>query len=144
MEQSMVLNIHVIYKAPSRELLFLGTGWGVRDVRGPYLSEMGAEIIIGNWALSQRIPSRVELTLSVSNRCEVDALFVRATGLSGSAQTLVKKNEEAILILTGILADRLRDHAAIVLQSTFGVNDRIAATPGSIDIVAINELRLIR
>jgi hypothetical protein len=26
-EQSMVLNIHVIYKAPSRELLFLGTGW---------------------------------------------------------------------------------------------------------------------
>ena len=79
----MVLNIHVIYKAPSRELLFLGTGWGGRDIRGPYLSEMGAEIIIGNWALSQRIPSRVELTLSVSNRCEVDALFVRATGVFG-------------------------------------------------------------
>ena len=90
-EQSMVLNIHVIYKAPSRELLFLGTGWGGRDIRGPYLSETGAEIIIGNWALSQRIPSRVELTLTVSNRCEVDALFVRATGVFGSTQTLVKK-----------------------------------------------------
>jgi hypothetical protein len=144
MEQSMVLNIHVIYKAPSRERLFLGTGWGGRDIRGPYLSETGAEIIIGNWALSPRIPSRIELTLDVSNRCEVDALFVRATGVFGSTQTLVTRNEETILTLSGILADPIRNHAVIVLQSTFGVNDRVAATPGSVDIVAINELRLTR
>jgi hypothetical protein len=140
----MVLNVHVIYKAPSRERLFLGAGWGGRDIRGPYLSEAGAEIIIGNWVLSQKTPSKVELTLDVSNRCEVDALFVRATGMFGSIQTSVKRNEETILTLSGILADPGRNHVLIFLQSTFGPRDAIMATPGSVDIVAINELRLTR
>jgi hypothetical protein len=140
----MVINIHVVYKAPSRERLFLGNGWGIRDVRGPYLSATTADIIIDNWALSPKAPSTVKLTLSVSNLCEIDALFVRATGAFGSEQTLVKRNDEAILTLTNILSDPIRDHTVIVIDPTFGPGDKIAATAGTIDIVAINELQLIR
>jgi hypothetical protein len=140
----MVLNIHIIYKAPSQQRLFLGNGWGIRDVRGPYLSALTADIIIDNWALSPKVPSTVKLTWSVSNLCEVDAMFVRATGAFGSEQTLVKRNDEAILTLTNIVADPMRDHTVIVIEPTFGPDDKIAATAGTIDIVAIDELQLIR
>ena len=87
----LVFDVQVVYKAPSKEELFLGFGWGSRDVRGPYLSAEAAEIIIPNWALSSEIASTVKLSLSVSNRCKVDALIVRATGVFGSAQKLVKE-----------------------------------------------------
>jgi hypothetical protein len=142
--RAMVLKIHVIYKAPSWERLFLGAGWGGRDIRGPYLSGAEAEIVIGNWALSPKIPTTVKLTLSVSNRCEVDALFIRASSAFGSAQILLKRNEETILTLPNILADSVHNNTMIILKPTFGADDRIAATPGSIDIVALNELQIIR
>lgn len=55
---TMVLDIRVVYKPPSKEWLFLGFGWGaVRDLRGPYLTTPLAEIVIGNWALSQTVAS---------------------------------------------------------------------------------------
>jgi hypothetical protein len=139
----MPLDINVDYKAPSWERLFLGTGWGGRDIRGPYISGTTAEIVIDNWALSAKTPATVKLTLSVSNRCEVDALFVRATGAFGSVQRLVKRNEEAILTITKIFAEPSRSYV-ILLEPTFGVNNIIAATPGTIDIVALNEFRLTR
>jgi hypothetical protein len=139
----MPLDINVDYKAPSWERLFLGTGWGGRDIRGPYISGTTAEIVIDNWALSAKTPATVKLTLSVSNRCEVDALFVRATGAFGSVQRLVKRNEEAILTITKIFAQPSRSYV-ILLEPTFGVNNIIAATPGTIDIVALNEFRLTR
>jgi len=134
----MVFAIHVIYKAPSTERLFLGTGWGgVRFARGPYLSVAPAEIVIDNWALSSKLPATVKLTLSVSNRCEVDALFVRATGAFGSAQTLVKRNDEAILTLCDIFSDPIRNRTVVMLEPTFGPGSGIAATGGSLDIVAL-------
>jgi hypothetical protein len=43
-----MFEICVDYRAPSQEWLFLGNGWGVRDVRGSYLSSAEAEIIIHN------------------------------------------------------------------------------------------------
>jgi hypothetical protein len=143
-EQTMVLDINVDYKAPSWERLFLGNGWGGRDIRGPYISATTAEIVIDNWALSPKTAATVKLTLSVSNRCEVDALFVRAIGVFGSIQSLVKRNEEATLTISNVFADSIKRKAVILLRPTFGVNDIIAATPGTIDIVALNELRLTR
>jgi len=140
----MGLDIHVVYKLPGWERLFLGTGWGGRDIRGPYINGTAAEIVIDNWALSPKAASQVKLTLSVSNRCEVDALFVRATGPFGSVQSLVQKNEEATLTLSDIFADPTRNSVLIVLETTFGANDKIATTPGTIEIVALNELRLTR
>jgi hypothetical protein len=140
----MVLDINVYYKAPSRERLFLGNGWGGQDVRGPYINGTRAQILIDNWALSLKTAATVKLTLSVTNRCEVDALFVRAIGVFGSAQSLVKRNEEATLTISNIFSDPIRKHAVILLEPTFGVNDIIAATPGTIHIVAVNELRLTR
>jgi len=143
----MVFNIHVVYKTPSEERLFLGNGWGsVRDVVGPYLSAAAADIVIDNWALSQKVPSTMNLTLSLSNRCEVDKVFVsvRANSVFGSAQKLLKRGERTILTLSGIYADQDRDYTVLVLQSTFGTHSKIAESPGTCDIVAINELQLTR
>jgi hypothetical protein len=143
--QLMALNIHILYKAPSKERLFLGSGWSlVRDVRGPYLSAPVAEIVIDNWALSSKVASTLEFTLSVSNRCEVDTVFVQATGDFGSTQTPVKRNNQCILTITGILADPTRDHTVITLKSAFDSEGKVAVMAGMLDIVAIDEFRLIR
>jgi hypothetical protein len=140
----MAVEIRIDYKAPSWERLFLGNGWGGRDIRGPYMAGTTAQIVIDNWASSAKTAATVKLTLSVSNRCEVDALFVRATGSFGSVRGLVKRNEEDILTISKIFAEPLGKHSLIVLESTFGANDIITATPGNIDIVALNELKLTR
>jgi hypothetical protein len=56
----------------------------------------------------------------------------------------VQRNEEATLTLSDIFADTTRNYALIVLETTFGTNDKIAATLGTVEIVALNELRLTR
>jgi len=54
------------YRAPSREQLFLGTGWEpTRDVRGAFISAPKAELLIENWALSRNFAS--ELTFDIRN-----------------------------------------------------------------------------
>ena len=139
----MVLNIHVNYKPPSKERLFLGAGWGgVRDVRGPYLSGLHAEVVIENWILSEKIPSTVYLALEVTNACTVDALFVNATNEIGVSQVLIKRNGQNILTISGILANRSKHNAVITLEPTFGGKKGVVEE--DIDIVAINELQLIR
>ena len=45
--------LEVDYRAPSREDLFLASGWGVRDVGGPYINSSSATIIIPNWSSLQ-------------------------------------------------------------------------------------------
>lgn len=140
----MTLEIHVIYKAPSRERLFLGNGWGIRDVRGPYLSLINAEIVIGNWALSPKVPSTIDLTLSLSSRCEVDALFVEITSVSESRKIIIERNDSTNVSMPNIFANMSDDNAVIIVKQLFQLPDGAAALGDTGDIVAIDELRLTR
>jgi|SRR5271166_829664 len=49
--------LEVDYRASSREHLFLASGWGIRDVGGPYVMSSSAMIIIPNWGLSNQYAS---------------------------------------------------------------------------------------
>jgi hypothetical protein len=80
----------------------------------------------------------------VSNLCEVDALVVRATGAFGSAQKLVKRNEETTLTLRDVFADPTLNHTVIILEPSFHPGNGVVETAGTVDIVAIDELRLTR
>jgi hypothetical protein len=140
----MALTLHINYRSPSRERLFLGDGWGPRDVSGPYLSAAFAEIIIDNCVLLERAPATLKLILSLSNRSQVDALFVRANGVFGSVQRIIMRNEQTILTIDGILADANKRDTKIVLRPTFGPSSTIAESPHTVDIVRIDELQLIR
>jgi hypothetical protein len=138
----MGFELKVSYKAPSEERVFLGDGWGVRDIRGPYICKNKAEIVIGNWALSHSIPSEVVLSLSMTNRAAVDALMIRVTGPFGFTHAVLSKREQKLIILPEVLSDSTRGSIVLVLEPGFG-ND-FALSPGTVDIVALDELQINR
>jgi hypothetical protein len=119
----MTFEVRIDYRAPSRERLFLGDGWGVRDVRGPYLSAPEATFILHSWALSRTLPSKLTLTLSLSDRAEVNALFVIASGGFGTARCIVAKVQQSIMTISPLLATDGWNSTVIKLYSTFHANE---------------------
>jgi hypothetical protein len=69
-----------VNKSEAWETLFLGSGLGVRDVRGPYMTQPRAVLAISSWALSARVGSQVRLRFGLSGRCPVDALIFNLSG----------------------------------------------------------------
>jgi hypothetical protein len=137
--------LRVSYKVPSKEEIFLGAGWGgARDVRGAYISCPIAYLDIENWALSQTFPSKLILVFSMSLRADVDAMVIRAFGAFGKAQTIVSKNTDASMSILRLFRNPVINYARILLQPSFGPSDTIGASGGTIDLVALDELRLSR
>jgi hypothetical protein len=125
--------------------MFLGAGWGrVRDVRGAYISEPTAYLHIENWALSQQFPSKLILVFSMSHRAEVDAMVVRAFGVFGQRQVIVGKHKQASMTISPCLRDSILNFERIMLQPTFGPSNVISITGGTIDLIALDELQLLR
>lgn len=141
----MTFELRVNYRAPSKESLFLGTGWELaRDAHGAYISEPAAEILIGNWALSRECPSTLKLILSMSRRSNVEGMLVRVSGSFGLAQIFVQKSKQSSILAFPIFQDLVGNASAILLQPTFGPNKTIEATVGSMDLIALDELQLTR
>jgi hypothetical protein len=141
----MTFELPVSYKAPSTEWIFLGAGWGAaRDVRGAYISEPAAWLHIENWALSQKSPSKLILVFSMSHRAEVDAIVVRAIGAFGQSHVIVGKYQQASMTISPCFRDPVLNFARILLQPTFGPSNVISISGGTIDLVALDELQLLR
>jgi hypothetical protein len=79
MRDLVAFYLTVKYRAPSKERSFLAKGWGLRDVRGPYLDGFVGHIQISGAVLSSERPSTISLVLSASNRCPTS--FILATAL---------------------------------------------------------------
>jgi hypothetical protein len=85
------------------------------------------------------------LTLSLSHRAVVNALFVRARGEFGTAQCIVDKIKDSIMNIFPLLANDAHYPTIIKLWSVFCPDENIPISPqGTIDIVAIDELLLTR
>ena len=100
----------VRYTAPSKERLFLGKEWGLRDVRGPYLVGSVGHIYIAGVVLSSEIPSTISLVLSVSNRCPTPYILVKVSMARKEISKKIGRNESAdfILAIDEISIERLR------------------------------------
>jgi hypothetical protein len=141
----MTFLLRVDYTAPSKEHLFLGAGWEpARDVRGAFISGPGAELIIGNWALSRNFAAQLTLTFSMANRAAVDAMLVRANGPFGSSHVIVQKSEQTRMVLSPLLADPVRSYLRIILEPAFGPNESIPESFATIDLIALDELEIRR
>jgi hypothetical protein len=134
----------VDYRAPSRESLFLGAGWGIRDLRGPYLSAPEAEILIDNWALSATVPSILTITLSISGRATVNGVFVRENSAFGSAQCIVANDRRSLLTMPPLFVNPRGSSVIIKVLCLFSANTRVHAAPSTIDIIAIDGVELTR
>jgi hypothetical protein len=91
-------------KSSTYESLFLGKGWGIRDVRGPYLTQPRGTLAIAPWALSRRVGSEVHLRFGLSNRCPVDALIFGISGRFGASSQIIQRNSEADVVLADVTA----------------------------------------
>jgi hypothetical protein len=140
----MTFELHVSYKVPSKEWIFLGAGWGIRDIRGPYISQPAAYLHIENWALSQIFPSKLILMFSMSHRAAVDAMVVRAVGAFGQSHVILGKHRQASMTISPCVRDPVLNFASILLHPTFGPGNDISISGDTIDLVALDELQLLR
>src|SRR5262249_48807532 len=142
---SMTFRLRISYKAPSKESMFLGAGWEPpRDVRGVYISGAAAYLHIENWALSQKFPSKLSLGFSMSHRSEVDAMVVVAAGVFGRCQAIVGKHKDASLVIWPLFRDPVRNFVMVLLKPTFGPTASIPMSPGTSDLIALDELQVSR
>ena len=136
----MLLELSVNYEAPSRETLFLESGWGIRDVRGPYLGVPEGLIRINRWALSSRVPSRICLQFEMSNRVILEATAIQAIGDFGRQTCYVSRNRTLDLVIENVLANEAYliriVHPAVIESGRFD--------PGLSDFIAINSLSISR
>jgi hypothetical protein len=141
----MTFELRVDYKAPSREQLFLGAGWEpARDVRGAFISGPAGELLIGNGALSRNYASQLTLAFSMATRAAVDAMMVRASGTFGSSHVIVQKSQQARLVISPLFADPNRSYVRIMLEPAFGPSGTIPESPGTMDLIALDELEIER
>lgn len=120
----------VEYRAPSAERRLLGDGWGVRDVRGPYMASAALLSFSGDLLTSERI-SGLTLCLECSNRLAIDVLNVNVGGDFGQQSFLLARNKSVcveffvgadqrncggeIRISLGLSLDRIRRHQTDVV-----------------------------
>src|SRR5215471_14243581 len=90
------------YKSEAWETLFLGDGWGVRDVRGPYMTQPRAVLAISSWALSASVGSQVHLRFGLSGRCPVDALIFNLSGGFVSVPRIIRRSSDVDVMLDDI------------------------------------------
>jgi hypothetical protein len=88
------------------ERLFLAAGWGLRDVRGPYMTRPRAVLAISSWALSDRVGSQVRLRFGLSGRCPVDALIFNVSGGFGSISCIIRRSSIEDVMLDDIRIER--------------------------------------
>lgn len=131
----------VKYKSPSKEWSFLEKGWGIRDVRGPYLNTFTGYICIGNEVLLPKVPSTVSLTLSLSNRCPIASILVQALASDRKVIHRINRNESFDFVFESVVRD---------LTSGFRVEISIPSVKTATDlkkysdIVAIDEVVIER
>lgn len=104
MRDLVTFYLTVVYRAPSKERSFLGRGWGIRDIRGPYLDGFVGHIHIANGILSLETPSTILLVLSVSNRCPTDSILVKVSTAEKEISKKAKRNESTDFIFDTVYA----------------------------------------
>jgi len=82
----------------------LGKGWGIRDVRGPYLDGLIGHIHIVGEVLSSEIPSTISLVLSLSNRCPTSSILAKVSADEREVSKKVKRNGSTDFILDSVYA----------------------------------------
>ena len=132
------------YRAPSREMLFLSSGWGgVRDVRGPYLIESPGVIAIAPWALACVEASELRLVFGLSNRSPVDAVTFRVSGLFGSSTHIIQKNADVDVHISNILAVPESDEYRLSVDLTFGLSKDVDPLI-CLDLLSLDHLSINR
>lgn len=137
-----MFSLRINYRAPSTETIFLKNGFGgVRDVRGPYITETEAELEFPNEVFSQYNPSLLSISFELSNRAPLDAIILSFHGdLPRQDNLIVRRNSECTV------------HFPNIMKPPDGCTTLFIVPPNSnrresselLDILSINEISIER
>lgn len=131
----------VNYKSLSKEWLFLEKGWGIRDVRGPYLNTFMGYICISNEILLPEIPSTIALTFSLSNRCPITSILVQASALDRKVVHSINKNASYEFVFNSVFRDPAKEFRIAVSMPSIRNATELRSYS---DILAIDEVTIER
>ncbi len=141
MNDIITFYLTVNYKSSSKERLFLEKGWGIRDVRGPYLDTFMGYICISNEVLLPEIPTTISLVLSLSNRCPTSSILVHASAVDKRIAHNINRNGSSDFVFESVLRGVI-DNFRIAI-SIPSVKTSIDLKEYS-DIVAVDEITIER
>ena len=131
----------VKYKAPSKERLFLEEGWGLRDVRGPYLDGPIGRVCVTNAVLSSEIPSTISMVLSLSSRCPTPAVVVKISTADKDVTGVIHRDASTDFALNSTCANSKQGFEFLVQMPYIYDNSKLGAFW---DVLAIDELTIER
>lgn len=141
MKNIITLYLTVKYSSSSKEWIFLKEGWGIRDVRGPYLNTFTGHICISNDILLPAVPSTISLTLSLSNRCPTTSILVQASACGKIMTNSIEKNSSREFIFDSVLRKSTRNFDIFV---SIPIVKTCAELKKYCDIIAIDEITIER
>jgi hypothetical protein len=138
----MQFELRIDYRSPSQERLFLGSGWGLRDVRGVYLNASEGRICISPWALSPVKPSVISLQFGMSNRAILQAVSLQAAGDFGVKSCFLERNKASKLLVEDVVGHEQREYIIRIMHPRVPRSGDSRA--GLIDFISVDGLELSR
>lgn len=132
--------LKVMFYLSSQENCFLGEGWGIKDVRGPYLNGPIGIVKLHNSILSKSIGSNITIVLSTSNRCPIDSISITVKLNDKEITTHIKRNSSQEVVFVEVLANHKQETQILICDTSISSN----ATIEYLDIISIDEITIER
>lgn len=136
----MAFRFEVSYARPSIDRDYLGYGWGMSDVRGPYLILDYGHIYIPSILLHDKITSNIYLTFSLSNRSLYDTVEIICSHSKILLQETVLRNSDVTFALRGIVKDDIGQKTIEIRARCLDIRDSQAILKSMVDLVTIDKL----
>lgn len=140
----MAFRLEISYACAVKETVFLGSGWGHRDVRGPYLTLRQGQICLPAFLFDKKFYSKVMLTFSLSNTCQHEAVEISCSYINDIKSETIIRNGEADIMMPETLGDNRVNHIISVSATFLDVRGSRAVISPVLDVVALDKIVIER
>lgn len=140
----MSFKMEIFYACVVKETAFLRTGWGFRDVRGPYLVMSQGQICIPNIIFDKNFHSNIIMTFSLSNTCQQEAIEVSCSYLGDIKSGTILRNDEVDITIPEVIKDSEKDCVISISASFLSISDSGAVICPALNILALNKITVER
>lgn len=140
----MAFRLEISYACAVKETIFLMSGWGHRDVRGPYLSLEQGKVCLPAFLFDEKFCSKVKLTFSLSNTCQHEAIEISCRYLGDVKSETILRNGEADIMIPRILKNRRVDCVINVSATFLDIKESRAVIGPVLDVLALDKIIIER
>lgn len=126
----MSIRLEILYNCVVKEEVFLGNGWGIRDVRGPYLIGNPAQVLLPREMLNKKFTTQVSFHFGLSSRSPHEGVEVSCHYKETRLTETILRNNKCNITFKEVFSDNNE-------IATFEIYATQLITSGSIEIVPI-------